>query len=40
MFIDRGVEPADARLEDFARFIREERQVAERIVKESGLQLQ
>jgi hypothetical protein len=31
------VEPADARLDDFARFIREERKVAERIVGESGL---
>jgi tripartite-type tricarboxylate transporter receptor subunit TctC len=37
MFIDRAVEPADARLDDFARFIREERKVAERIVAESGL---
>ena len=37
MFIDRAVEPADARLDDFARFIREERKVAERIVGESGL---
>src|SRR5262245_58531156 len=37
MFIDRAVEPADARLDDFARFIRDERKVAERIVAESGL---
>jgi tripartite-type tricarboxylate transporter receptor subunit TctC len=37
MFIDRAVEPTDARLDDFARFIREERKVAERIVAESGL---
>jgi tripartite-type tricarboxylate transporter receptor subunit TctC len=37
MFIDRAVEPADARLDDFARFIREERKVAGRIVAESGL---
>jgi len=37
MFIDRAVEPADARLDDFARFIREERKVADRIVGESGL---
>jgi len=36
-FIDRAVEPADAKLDDFARFIREERKVAERIVGESGL---
>jgi tripartite-type tricarboxylate transporter receptor subunit TctC len=38
MFIDRAIEPADARLEEFARFIRQDRKVAERIVKESGLQ--
>ena len=38
MFLDRAVEPADMRLEEFARFIRDERKVAERIVKESGLQ--
>ena len=37
MFIDRAVEPADARLDDFARFIRQERKVAERIVTESGV---
>lgn len=37
MFIDRGVEPAGMRLEEFARFIRAERITAERIVKESGL---
>jgi tripartite-type tricarboxylate transporter receptor subunit TctC len=38
MFIDRAVEPAGARLEEFARFVREDRKIAERIVKESGLQ--
>jgi tripartite-type tricarboxylate transporter receptor subunit TctC len=38
MFIDRAVEPAGMRLDDFARFIRAERRMAERIVKESGLQ--
>ncbi len=37
MFIERAVEPSGLRLEEFARFIREERKVAERIVKESGL---
>jgi tripartite-type tricarboxylate transporter receptor subunit TctC len=37
MFVDRAVEPADAKLDDFARFIREERKVAERIVRESGV---
>jgi len=40
MFIDRAVEPAGMRLEAFARFIRSDRKVAERIVKESGLQPQ
>jgi len=38
MFIDRAVEPAGMRLDDFARFIREERKVAGRLVKEAGLQ--
>jgi tripartite-type tricarboxylate transporter receptor subunit TctC len=38
MFVDRAVEPADMRLDDFARFIREDRKSAERIVKESGQQ--
>ena len=37
MFVDRAVEPADAKLDDFARFIREERKVAERIVRDSGV---
>jgi tripartite-type tricarboxylate transporter receptor subunit TctC len=38
MFIDRGVEPAAMKLHEFARFIRDERKISERIVKESGLQ--
>src|SRR5712692_4180064 len=38
MFIDRAVEPAGARLDEFARFISDQRKSAERIVKESGLQ--
>jgi tripartite-type tricarboxylate transporter receptor subunit TctC len=38
MFVDRAVEPSALTLDDFARFIRDERKVAERIVKESGLQ--
>jgi tripartite-type tricarboxylate transporter receptor subunit TctC len=38
MFIDRAVEPSAIRLEEFARFIRDERKMAERIVRESGLQ--
>ena len=37
MFIDRGVEPATMQLDEFARFIRDERKISERIVKESGL---
>jgi tripartite-type tricarboxylate transporter receptor subunit TctC len=37
MFVERGVEPAGMQLAEFARFIREQRQMAERIVKESGL---
>ena len=37
MFTERAVEPSALRLEDFGRFIRDERKVAERIVKESGL---
>ena len=40
MFIDRGVEPGGAKLDDFARFIREDRKVAERTVRESGQQPQ
>ena len=38
MFIDRGVEPGSLRLDEFARFIREDRKSAERLVKESGRQ--
>jgi tripartite-type tricarboxylate transporter receptor subunit TctC len=38
MFIDRGVEPAAVKLDEFARFIRDERKISERIVRESGLQ--
>jgi tripartite-type tricarboxylate transporter receptor subunit TctC len=36
MFIDRAVEPATERLDEFAAFIREERKFAESVVKESG----
>jgi tripartite-type tricarboxylate transporter receptor subunit TctC len=36
MYTDRGVEPAGERLDAFARFVRSEREVARRIVKESG----
>jgi tripartite-type tricarboxylate transporter receptor subunit TctC len=38
MFIDRGVEPAAMKLDEFASFIRDERKISERIVRESGLQ--
>jgi tripartite-type tricarboxylate transporter receptor subunit TctC len=38
MFVDRGVEPAAMKLDEFARFIRDERKISERIVRESGLQ--
>ncbi|HKA73120.1 MAG TPA: tripartite tricarboxylate transporter substrate binding protein [Xanthobacteraceae bacterium] len=38
MFIDRAVEPAGISLEEFARFIRDDRRNAERLVRESGLQ--
>jgi len=37
MFIDRAVEPANIQLDEFARFIRDERKVAERMIKEAGL---
>ncbi len=36
IYVERGVEPAPERTDDFARFIAEERKLAERIVKESG----
>jgi tripartite-type tricarboxylate transporter receptor subunit TctC len=38
IYVERGVEPATETLDDFARFIRVERKVAERIVRESGEQ--
>lgn len=38
MYVDRGIEPAAIRLDEFARFIAGERRIAERIVRESGLQ--
>jgi hypothetical protein len=38
MFIDRAVEPAGTVWREFARFIRDERKLAERIVKDSGMQ--
>ena len=37
MFTDRGVEPAAKRLDEYARFIRTERTMAEQIAKEAGL---
>ena len=36
MFFDRAVEPGSLRLDDFARFIKEDRAFAARIVQESG----
>jgi tripartite-type tricarboxylate transporter receptor subunit TctC len=36
MFDERGVEPAELRLDAFAKFVREERGAAERLVKEWG----
>jgi tripartite-type tricarboxylate transporter receptor subunit TctC len=38
IYIDRGVEPALERTDEFARFIAEERKLAQQIVKESGEQ--
>jgi len=38
MYIDRAVEPSGVRLEEFAHFIRDERETAERMVRESGRQ--
>jgi tripartite-type tricarboxylate transporter receptor subunit TctC len=38
MYIDRAVEPSGVKLDEFARFIRDEREAAERMVRESGLQ--
>lgn len=40
MFTDRAVEPGAMRLADFARFIKEDRLFAARIVRESGMQPQ
>jgi tripartite-type tricarboxylate transporter receptor subunit TctC len=38
IYTDRGVEPAIERLDNFARFVAEERKIAETTFKESGLQ--
>jgi tripartite-type tricarboxylate transporter receptor subunit TctC len=38
IYTDRGVEPAMERLDDFARFVAEERKIAETTFKESGMQ--
>ena len=38
MYFDRGIEPANARLAEFGRFIEQERKIAERMVREAGLQ--
>jgi tripartite-type tricarboxylate transporter receptor subunit TctC len=39
-FVERGLEPVASTPEEFARYIREDRAVAEQIVKEAGLQPQ
>jgi len=39
MYTDRAVEPAPERLGAFAKFIREERKLAQQMVKESGVEL-
>jgi tripartite-type tricarboxylate transporter receptor subunit TctC len=39
MYTDRAVEPASERLEAFAKFIREERKLAQQMVKDSGVEL-
>jgi tripartite-type tricarboxylate transporter receptor subunit TctC len=36
MYVERAVEPVTETLDEFARFVRTERKIAERIVKESG----
>ncbi len=38
MYTDRAVEPASERVDEFARYIGEERKLAQQIVKESGLE--
>jgi tripartite-type tricarboxylate transporter receptor subunit TctC len=38
MYTDRAVEPALERVDEFGRFIRDERKLAQQIVKESGLE--
>ncbi len=38
VYIDRGVEPALERTDEFARFIADERKLAQQIVKESRAQ--
>ena len=38
MYIDRAVEPAPERLDVFAKFIREERKLAQQMVKDSGIE--
>ena len=38
MYTERAVEPAPQRLDDFARFIRDERKLAQQMAKESGVE--
>lgn len=39
MYTDRAVEPAGERIDEFARYIGEERKLAQQIVRESGVEL-
>ena len=38
IFVERAVEPVSETLDEFAGFVRAQRKIAERIVKESGEQ--
>jgi tripartite-type tricarboxylate transporter receptor subunit TctC len=38
IYVERAVEPATETLDEFARFVRSERKIAERMVRESGEQ--
>jgi len=38
IYVERAVAPVTETLDEFARFVRAERRIAERIVKESGEQ--
>ena len=38
IYFERGIEPANAQLEEYAHFIEQERKLAERMVRDAGLQ--